>query len=142
MSNTPQSPYEMGSTPGPGTTANDEIKSRNTRLWFRVYCGFMALVYLLCTLGGIGAIVLSMTGQINNNDDRIMLIIQGIIFSVISVPLMIMFAFGLNLPRRKWGWIFGIVLIAIGLTSPCCMPASIPLLIFWMKPELRRFYNA
>lgn len=102
----------------------------------------MAFLYLLCTLGGIGALVISMTGNIPKNDERIMLIVQGIIFMIVSLPLMAIFVFGLNLPRRKWGWIFGIVLIAIGLTSPCCMPASIPLLIFWMKPELRRFYNA
>lgn len=116
--------------------------SRKIRLWFRVYCSFMAFLYLLCTLGGIGALVISMTGNIPKNDERIMLIVQGIIFMIVSLPLMAIFVFGLNLPRRKWGWIFGIVLIAIGLTSPCCMPASIPLLIFWMKPELRRFYNA
>jgi 1-acyl-sn-glycerol-3-phosphate acyltransferase len=42
---------------------------------------------------------------------------------------------------RKWVWIYGIVLIALGMTSICFLPFLIPLLIFWCKPEVRGWYE-
>jgi hypothetical protein len=38
-------------------------------------------------------------------------------------------------------WVFGLVLICLGLSSACCLPACIPLLIFWLKPEMKAFYG-
>lgn len=67
--------------------------------------------------------------------------LQATLMTGISIPLMFIFALGLLTPRRRWGWVYGFVPIAIGLTSPCCMPASIPLLIFWLKPEVKQWFN-
>ncbi|MGN6544951.1 MAG: hypothetical protein ACTHK7_07865 [Aureliella sp.] len=67
--------------------------------------------------------------------------LQGMLMTGVSIPLMFIFALGLLAPRRRWGWGYGFVPIAIGLTSPCCMPASIPLLIFWLKPEVKHWFN-
>jgi hypothetical protein len=42
---------------------------------------------------------------------------------------------------RPWLWVYNLVLICIGMTSTCFLPASIVLLIFWLKPEVKRYYN-
>jgi hypothetical protein len=33
------------------------------------------------------------------------------------------------------------VLICIGMNSCCLLPASIPLLIFWIKPETKTYFG-
>jgi hypothetical protein len=45
------------------------------------------------------------------------------------------------MPRRPWAWIFGLVLICIGLTSLCCLPVAIPLLLSWLKPETKSYFG-
>lgn len=37
--------------------------------------------------------------------------------------------------------IVGIVAIAMGMTSACCMPAAIPLLIFWINDKTRKYFG-
>ena len=74
--------------------------------------------------------------------ERMSNIVGGIFLIVLSFFLSIVFAVGLKVPRKKWGWIYGFFPIAIGLTSPCCMLASIPLLIFWLNPKTKRWFNA
>lgn len=46
------------------------------------------------------------------------------------------------LPRGKVAWIYGIVLLAMGLTSCCFIAFSIPLFIFWLKPETRAYFES
>ena len=52
------------------------------------------------------------------------------------------FAAPLFMPREKWVWIFDLVLICFGFTTCCLIPACIPLLIFWLKPEAKAWFNA
>jgi hypothetical protein len=44
------------------------------------------------------------------------------------------------LPRRKWAWIYCIVVIGIAQSSPCLLPACLPLLLAWLKDETKRYY--
>lgn len=100
--------------------------------WFMVYSLLMALLYLIVLVAGV--ILLA-----NARDDE--MYIQGILLAAISLPLLAAFAAAPFLPRRPWVWIFDIVMICIGLTSVCTMPASIPLLIFWLKPETKVWFG-
>jgi len=52
-------------------------------------------------------------------------------------------AFGMApfLPRRPGVWVYDVVLIALGLTSACLWPITIPLLIFWIKPENKLWFG-
>jgi hypothetical protein len=36
---------------------------------------------------------------------------------------------------------YDLVLICIGMTSCCILPAAIPLLIFWLKPEAKNWFH-
>ena len=110
--------------------------------WFIAYCIFMALLYAACVAGG--AWVLSMPEhELTSWDmDLVEARIQGGVFLAIGLPLMAAFGLGPVLPRRKWVWVYDIVLIAIGLTSVCCLPVTVPLLIYFIKPETKAWFEA
>jgi hypothetical protein len=74
-------------------------------------------------------------------EEAMLLWIEGILFIGLGIPLMVVFAIAPFLPKKPWVWIYGIVLIGLGMTSVCCLPATIPLLIFWIKPETQQFFG-
>ena len=74
-------------------------------------------------------------------DDEAGLMFEGTLYLLIGIVLCIPFAITPLLPAKPWVWIYGIVLIAIGMTSACCLPATIPLLVFWIKPEVKSYFG-
>ena len=108
--------------------------------WYRVYCGLMTLLYIACFVGGI---FLAFSGLLDGpaGPDAQALKIQGWILLVISVPLTALFAAGVVLPPRPWTWIYGFVPICIGMTSCCILPFSIGLIVFWIKPDTKRYFG-
>src|SRR5688572_26820112 len=111
--------------------------------WYRAYCAAMALLYLACVVGG--ALLLVFHERIAALDrtmsSSVGFLVYGVVLAVIGFVLMAAFAAALVLPRKPWVWVYHIVLISIGLSSPCCMLASVPLLIFWIKPETRAYFG-
>jgi len=110
--------------------------------WYVAYCVAMALLYLACIGGGIA--LFAFADQLAAEDassSPLEFQIMGAILAAISVPLTVLFA-AAPLLRGKLGWILGIVAIGIGMTSACCLPACIPLLLFWIKPELKAYMRA
>jgi predicted Co/Zn/Cd cation transporter (cation efflux family) len=100
-----------------------------------------ALLYAACVVGC--AFALAFAPQLADELEEELLPVQmqfGIML-VVSVPLFILFAVAPLLPKKKWAWIYGFVPICIGLTSCCSLPFSIPLLIFWLKPETKAFFG-
>jgi hypothetical protein len=86
----------------------------------------MAALYILVSLFGIVLLVLpAETLQMRPAEK----LINGILMTVTYLPLAAIFLSTSFLPRKPWVWIYDIVLIAIGMTSCCCLPATIPLLI-------------
>ena len=109
--------------------------------WFMTYAILMALLYLL--LAGFGVTVLAVgpdqfADPKTSADEWV-----GIAIALIAVGLVLGVAFGLApfLPRRPGAWVYDLVLIALGLTSACLWPMTIPLLIFWIKPETKRWFG-
>lgn len=110
--------------------------------WFNVYCILMALLYAIVSV--VCAFILSSPEifEVRGGDlDPVAAKIQAIVMLVVSVPLMMLFAAAPALPRRPWVWVYDIVLICLGMTSVCCMPATIPLLIFWIKPDAKAWFG-
>jgi hypothetical protein len=68
-------------------------------------------------------------------------LVYGIVFIALGVFFAAVYGAAFLLPRRPWAWIYHIVMIGIGLTSGCTMPAAIPLLIQWIKPETRAYFG-
>ncbi len=133
--NTPQSlSPQPHPTPGPATPG--------VWTWYVVYCVFMGLIYLLCTSAAV--LVLVFADTIAADDPEINAIETRLFSSImcaVSLPLMLLFATAPFLPRTKLAWIWGFITIGIGMTSACCLPVTIPLLIFWIKPGTKDFLH-
>jgi hypothetical protein len=105
--------------------------------WFVVYCVLMALLYLFLVAMGIIFLFIEPDQDMSAAEAKLM----GAMFIIMGLALFAPFAAAPFLPRKSWAWVFGLVLICIGLTSACCLPVCIPLLIYWLKPEMKEFYG-
>ena len=111
---------------------------RKTFFWYRVYCAVLTLLYL--AVGVFGVIVATVPIDSREYSEQELMII-GMIYAVLGGVFFVISAIALFLPPRPYNWIVGIVMMAIGLTSCCFIPFLVPLLIFWMKPETKRFFG-
>ncbi|MFO1008870.1 MAG: hypothetical protein U1F29_02270 [Planctomycetota bacterium] len=109
-------------------------RARSVLSWYRIYCAAMAVMYLLCIGAGIALLVLD---EETLGKDALQSRITGIALAAFSAPAFAAYALGIVLPRKPWTWTYGLVLICIGMTSVCCLPACIPLLITWIKNDVK-----
>jgi uncharacterized membrane protein HdeD (DUF308 family) len=100
----------------------------------------MAALYVACAFAG-GFLMSANLGPYLHGRDITEVRVQGIIMLALGIVLFFLFAAALFFPRKPWNWTFGIVLICLGMTSCCCLPACIPLLIYWIKPETKAYYQ-
>lgn len=107
--------------------------------WFKAYSVAMALLYLLVI--GLG-IFFFFLGTIDDQEiDTVEMFIMGTIMVGLGLVLLGVYVAAIFLPRKPWVWIYDIVMIAIGLTSCLTMAAAIPLLIYWIKPEVQQYFG-
>lgn len=111
---------------------------QKTYFWYRVYCTVMLVIYLLTI--GLGVLVMILPPDSSAQSPQENLII-GTVYAALGVIFAIIYGIALFLPRKPYNWIVGIVLIAIGMTSCCFVPACIPLIIFWLKPETKAYFG-
>jgi len=97
----------------------------------------MALLYMATAVMGIVFMFAEPDREMSSAEAKIM----GSVMLIIGLLFCVPYAFAPFLPRKSWVWVLGLVLICLGLTSTCCLPACIPLLIFWLKPEMKAFYG-
>jgi glucose uptake protein GlcU len=121
----------------PYTELNLET-GRKTFFWYRIYCGIMALLYLALTVFGI---ILTSVPFETREYSETELLTMGIVYAVMGAILFPAFAVATFLPAKPFNWVVGIVMMALGMTSCCLLPALIPLMIFWFKPETQRFFG-
>lgn len=105
--------------------------------WFFVYCGVLCAIYVAVVAGGAYFITLAPTTP----DERFATLMTGWIFAVVGAACLAASAAPFFLPRRPWVWVYDLVIICLGMTSACFLPASIPLLIFWMKPDVKAHFG-
>jgi hypothetical protein len=106
--------------------------------WYRVYAGLMAVMYLVLLVGGT-TVPLWAPEEVDADDPPPWAI--SLIVGCVSLPFAAAYVAAFFLPLKPWAWVYHLVLICVGLTSACCMAASIPLLIFWIKPEARAYFG-
>lgn len=102
--------------------------------WFNVYAGFLAVLY-----AGLAAVSLIAFPMWSSDLDSF--VSKGGLLFGICGPLAVVFAAGIFLRGQPWHWVYCLVLICTGLSSPCLWPATIPLLIFWLKPEAKAYFG-
>lgn len=111
-------------------------------VWYRAYCGLMTFLFLLLVgVGGYLAFFGVQTLPTSGPEEEVAIQASGWFYLVAGSILIWPFALGIFLGNASWCWIYGIVLICLSFTSGCCLPVGIPLLIFWLKPETKRYYG-
>lgn len=108
--------------------------------WYKVYCIAMAVMYLFVVALGVFFLV---GGRFiaEKSDDKMAFMIMGPLYAVLGLVMMVPFVVALFLSPKPWVWVYGIVLISIGMSSCCCLPATLPLLIYWVKPDVQRYFG-
>lgn len=110
--------------------------------WFKIYCGAMTALYLLCIVGGVAMLFFGPALAKSPDDPpQAFWIAYGVLLLILGAVLAGMFAAALFLTPKSWVWVYSVVLICLGMTSACCLPASIPLLLYWFKPEVQSYYG-
>src|SRR5512134_3463525 len=111
--------------------------------WFRAYCGFMTAVYVIFGLGSVAFIVFSSKLAEADKDGmpETFLIAYGAFLVVLGLGLAAAFAAPFFLAPKSWVWIYDLLLIAVGMTSCACWPITVPLLIYWIKPEAQAYFG-
>ncbi|HEX7316103.1 MAG TPA: hypothetical protein VF297_19510 [Pyrinomonadaceae bacterium] len=107
--------------------------------WYAIYCYAMALMYLVCAFMGL---VFLFGDPAEMEMDAVGAKFMGALLILMGLGFGALYGAAPSMPLKKWAWVVGIVLICFGLTSACCLPAAIPLLIWWLKPETKAYYNA
>ncbi len=145
MSQNPHNPYQppgknqgMGYPPqsySPFIKSNPQVKT-----WQLVYVVLMAILYLLFAFVGIFLWVsadslAAIPNADPNGPDAMEMQLIGIIYTFAGFGASVVFVVGLFWRRGMGGWIYTLILIVLGLTSCCTWPATIPLIIFWIKDK-------
>jgi len=112
--------------------------ARRTFFWYRVYLALLAVLYLAVTVFGIVLTTAPMETRRYEQDE---LVLMGIIYAILGAIFFVVFAVAFFLPPKPYNWIVGIVMLAIGMTSCCFLPAVVPLFIYWIKPETQAFFG-
>lgn len=118
----------------PSDTAPDAI------LYARIYAAAMTLMYVLCTVGGV--LLMLLPGAWDSGGPDLPPGIQGAIMAVVGLPFAALCSVAIFVGRRKWAYMLHFALMALGATSCLCLPVSLPLLIRWMKPDVKAWYGA
>jgi hypothetical protein len=126
------------SSDNPNPFHRDNELGRKTYFWYRVYCAVLVAIYLF--LMGIGILLVFFQPESGANSPEENLIV-GLVYAILGLVFAVIFLVAIFLPRKPFNWIVGIVMIAIGMTSCCFLPATVPLLIFWLKPETKAFFG-
>lgn len=105
--------------------------------WFKVYCVIMCLMYLAVVALGVMFLTMNLDQDMEESENQI----TGIIFIAIGLLLFAVCLLPMLLRPRPWLWVYDLVLICLGLTSICFWPISIPLLIYWLKPETKAYFK-
>ena len=107
-------------------------------LWYQIYCWILAIMYLLVALAGVALLLLPASALEMTEAEKFIAagvcIALGLPFTAASILPMLFHP-------KPWLWVYGIVLIALGLTSCCFWPICIPLLIFWIKPDVQSYFG-
>jgi hypothetical protein len=108
--------------------------------WFKVYAA--ALCLLLIPVGVMSWMLASSNGGFGYPIGRWSLASMAAYAVSLCAWVMVVSAIVLlfKSPRPKH-WTLGLALICVGLLTPIFLPASIALIIFWLQPETKSYYE-
>jgi len=104
--------------------------------WFKVYCGVICVVSF-CRVPASWMFFLAPPRGMSAGEAEFM----GLVFLVTSLVSFAIFVVPFCVEKRPWVWTYNLVLICLGFTSLCSLLICVPLLISWIKPEVKRYYG-
>lgn len=107
-------------------------------IWFKIYAALLCFLYLLT---GAFSFVFLFGDPSELDMPENMARIVGVMMLVISAGLFVICLLPLILKPKPWLWVYNLVVICLGMTSACFLLICVPMLIFWLKPETRRYYG-
>jgi hypothetical protein len=108
-------------------------------LFYRAYAAMTVVMYVLgVAFFGLRQFIAPLHARATGMPP----IIVATFFAVGLVILLFgaFFAVAAMVPFKPWGWTVGLVAICLGLSS-CLVVFSVPLLIYWMKPETKAAFG-
>lgn len=141
MSDWQHNPYPQNNPNNPWNTHSHQDSNERPAavLWFKIYSAVMTLMYLgTIAMGGM----LVMLSSEVSGAEQTELLIYGVVFVITGAVFGIASFVSLFLPRTKWAYVMQLMLVALGMTSCCFLPFCIPILLGYMKPEVKRYFNA
>ena len=106
--------------------------------WFSVYAIILCFLYAMVAV--LGIVFIAMDAETLEMRPLEALLI-GAVFLVMGLFFLAACALPFFFSPRPWLWVYNLVIICLGMTSACLLPACIPLLIFWLKPETKEYYG-
>ncbi len=117
----------------------DDERPPGVILWFKLYSAFLSFIYLLCV--GLSFVFL-LVDPAKLEMDAVAAKVTGAVMLLVGLGLFAACLLPLVLAQRPWLWIYDLVIICFGFTSVCFWPICIPLLIFWLKPETKKYFGS
>lgn len=135
----PERILSAGLPPGYDPDEQQQASAPAAVTYMRAYGGIVGAIYLVSGLFIVGALVkeaLSKTGG-DVLSSFVFAAIGGTICGVMAATHLAVVVGG----RRPWVHTVATVAVAFDLTSACCWLPGIPLLIVWLRPEVKAFYT-
>jgi hypothetical protein len=120
------------------TTEIPPVQPPKVLLWFKIYCGLLCCLYLATAAFSLFFFLADPTDM---DMSPLAAHITGALLLGVSLPLFGACLLPIVLRPRAWLWTYDLVIICLGMTSACFLPACIPLLIFWLKPEVKQYFG-
>jgi hypothetical protein len=141
-----EGPYLIPAGAPPGSPLlTEEERPPEAVYYFRIYAVLMVLLLMAEIVAGLyfmlGPVLSGMSGSTltSGAGEWVLGLFMAVIGFVLLVPHVIAIFGG----RQKWVYTLSIVLIGMSmLLNTCCLPVTIPLLIYMMKPETKRWFGA
>lgn len=106
-------------------------------VWYRVYAALMALASL-GFLGGAAFFAWMQTRpEVAMQPHAADAQLTAMLLVFLGVAQLVFYAVGVLVPRRPWGWTYGLIVIGIGLPGLL----TIPLLLFWLKLDAKAAFS-
>ena len=136
-------PYLIPAGAPPGTPLLlEEERPPEAVYYFRIYAALIILNLLGVFGGGLFMMLKPLMSGASGGAATEDLIVGLVLVGSGFLP-MVPHGLALFGGRRKWVYTLALVLIGINmLWVSCCLPITIPMLIYWMKPETKRWYGA
>ena len=109
--------------------------------WYRFYAVIMTVLYFVVL--GLAVVALIFAKHWMKDPDMPPWLMTGylVFLAMMSVALMGVFITGFFLPRSSGAWTYHIVLICLGMSSPCFIPICVPILIYWLQQPAKDYFG-